>query len=390
MTPPNPSTIGAQPPALDATPASTVVDRDARPNYHHLRALDGLRACAVLFVLVAHYGFSTIVPGGFGVTLFFFISGFLITRLLLAEIQGAGSISIGKFYIRRVLRLYPALVVAVALSYGTYAYFQGFVIWKDVAAILLYVSNYYHGIIGFGSAYDPGFQHVIHVGVLWSLAVEEQYYLVFPVLFAFLAPRGPLFLRTLVGIAVACLVLRIVLALHGYGERNYGSTETRIDSILYGAILTTLLAGRNSRAWLEFFTRPLLVGVSLLVLLSTFAYRDTFFRDTFRFTVQGLALMPLVASALFSPSYAWLRRFLEWKPMLLLGAWSYSLYLFHQIALTYAELATGEGYMNGFRSLSAQWYLIAVGGTFALACASYYLVERPFLSLRHRFGSKTS
>src|SRR2546428_13273829 len=90
------------------------------PSFSYVPGLDGLRACAILLVLVAHVGLHAYVPGGFGVTLFFFISGMLITRLLLAEHAETGCIAVGRFYARRMLRLYPALLVAIALATLTF------------------------------------------------------------------------------------------------------------------------------------------------------------------------------------------------------------------------------------------------------------------------------
>lgn len=361
-----------------------------RPGFSHMPALDGLRGSAILIVLVAHFGFYKIVPGGFGVTLFFFISGFLITRLLLAEFEQAGQISIRRFYIRRLLRLYPALVFAVFASYLCYAILAGYVIWPDIVAALLYASNYYGLSVGFGSAYPQEVASLVHIGVLWSLAVEEQYYMLFPLLFALAMPRMKRFIWILSIAALGCLLLRIYLAGEGgMSERIYAGTDTRLDSILYGAILTALLAGKSAERWLAFFSSPTVFGISLLMLLASFVWRDQFFRDTFRYSLQGLALMSIVCTVCFSDWLSALRRVFESAPMCLLGTWSYSLYLFHQLALTFAELATGESYLSGVGELSLQWYAIAVISTFVMAASSYHFVERPFLSLRHRFGSKS-
>src|SRR5262245_32523915 len=89
---------------------------DLTPSFEYLRPLDGFRACAILLVFIAHIGLGNFVPGAFGVTLFFFISGLLITRLLLAEFLQTGDIGLKNFYIRRLLRLYPAMLAMILAS----------------------------------------------------------------------------------------------------------------------------------------------------------------------------------------------------------------------------------------------------------------------------------
>ena len=360
------------------------------PDFRHVPCLDGLRACAILLVLVAHFGFYKWIPGGFGVTLFFFISGLLITRLLMAESALTGRISVGKFYARRMLRLYPALVFAVVLSYATYAWFEGRVLWNDVAAALLYVSNYYQEWVLFGSGYSPEFQVHVHIGILWSLAVEEQYYLFFPIVFLALGRGGRRLLPVLALLACACLAWRIVLASAGASSlRLYLGTDTRIDSILYGAILTSLLASSSGHIWLTRLTQTWVLALSALVLLACFLFRDNFFRDTWRYSLQGLAFMPLVAAVCFTDRWPFVRALLQARSVRLIGTLSYSLYLTHQLGLTLGGLATGENYEDGFRGLSPEWYAVALTVTVVLTLVSYYLVERPFFGLRHRFGSRT-
>ncbi|MBV8469807.1 MAG: acyltransferase [Burkholderiaceae bacterium] len=371
-----------------------VSSRDSRAaltaDFSHIPMLDGLRACAILFVLVAHFGFSKWVPGGFGVTLFFFISGLLITRLLLAETALTGRIRVGRFYARRMLRLYPALLVAVAASYGVYAAFEGHVLWRDVAAVLLYVSNYYGDWVGFGSGYPEQFQSYVHIGILWSLAVEEQYYIVFPLVFVLLRCNARRLLPALTSLALACLAWRLYLASNGAtSHRLYVGTDTRIDSILYGAMLSCILAGQSGRSWLARMTQPGMLCLALLVLLVCFVYRDDFFRDTWRYTLQGLALMPLVAAVCFTDSLASITEILCSWPMRMIGVWSYSIYLTHQLATTLAAMATHEHDGAGFQHLSWRWYAIALTATVTLTGVSYYFVERPFFGLRHRFGSRT-
>src|SRR5262245_57565060 len=144
-------------------------------------SLDGIRAISVLLVVLAHSGFDA-VPGGLGVTIFFFLSGYLITTLMLAEYERSGRISIPMFYARRMLRLMPPLLITLALAYGL-TYFgalPGGITAAGLAAQLLYFANYYSLFV------DPGGTIPNGTGILWSLAVEEHFYIVYPLLMAWL------------------------------------------------------------------------------------------------------------------------------------------------------------------------------------------------------------
>src|SRR5450830_2138130 len=202
----------------------------ATPSFDYLRGLDGLRALAVLLVLVAHLGLNEAIPGGFGVTVFFFISGLLITRLLLAEHAQQGRIAVGRFYARRLIRLYPALLVAVLVATLVLTLSGAVVGWDKLAAALFYYANYYGIYVTFGlnrDGFDP-------FSILWSLAVEEQYYLVFPfICVALLAGTANLrrFSWVLAGSVALVLVWRVIVHRHGgSSDYIYMATDTRIDS----------------------------------------------------------------------------------------------------------------------------------------------------------------
>src|SRR5262245_6279726 len=145
---------------------ATVASPHASSEY--IPSLDGMRAVAILLVVLSHLGLEHIVPGRLGVTLFFFISGFLITRLLIAEASKARAISIGAFYARRFLRLAPALLLMLAVVALAWTQFVGPVNGPQLLAGIFYMMNYF--IIFGGLTTMP-------IGILWSLAVEEHYYL---------------------------------------------------------------------------------------------------------------------------------------------------------------------------------------------------------------------
>lgn len=359
------------------------------PSFDHVRGLDGLRAVAVLIVLVAHFGFYTTVPGGFGVTVFFFISGLLITRLLLAETLQTGTLSLRNFYIRRGLRLYPTLLLGVLVGSITIVWAGGQVKPAEISAALFYVANYYNIYVKFGAESQlPAHVQMHPLGVYWSLAVEEQYYLVFPLL-AYLLRRSVKGLWLLV-LSLLLLVLLWRLALFDPQlptSRIYEATDTRVDSILYGAFLAITLALPRGRAVLAWLEKPWVLALSLLVLLLCFYLRDEAFRQTYRYSLQGLALMPIVGTLCFSDRYRLFSWVLEWRILRLIGAWSYALYVFHPSAIVVAESLTGIGYLAGYRAFTPTWYAIAIGLTLLLSLGCYYLVERPLLGLRRRYGS---
>jgi peptidoglycan/LPS O-acetylase OafA/YrhL len=169
--------------AKDSTPRKdTEVAQVQRPIY--IPALDGLRAVAFFIVFVAHSMPSRQLPGGFGVTVFFLLSGYLITTLLRSEAEHRQSVNLKNFYLRRLLRIFPpcdvTLVIVTSLAcvgllYNTECY-------RSLPAAFLYFSNCWN-ILGLGNL-PAG------MGVLWSLAVEEHYYLLFPVLYAWFVYAG--------------------------------------------------------------------------------------------------------------------------------------------------------------------------------------------------------
>jgi peptidoglycan/LPS O-acetylase OafA/YrhL len=363
----------------------------------YIPALDGLRAISIGLVVLSHFGFRP-VPGIFGVTIFFFISGFLITGQLLSELNRRDSIVLGLFYVRRALRLFPALLVMVAVSVVVFPLLGGHVTGFDVAGALLYLVNYWPLLTG--SDFDVGTPHGIHpFAVLWSLAVEEHYYLIFPMLCLCFGRRA---LR-LACVIAALIVLVTVWRLHvaascvAWGCQPLWvehATDTRVDSILYGALLATLLASPARAATFAAISGmpAFLVGVALL--LASLVIRDPWFRDTWRFSIQGIGLFLGVGAVLFGPMLGGCRAVLSSRVMLLLGRWSYSLYLWHWVVKCVASIALPPWAWEpiGNPGIPPMWWLPTVfvplvAVSLALSAASYYGVERPMIRLRRQFGS---
>jgi peptidoglycan/LPS O-acetylase OafA/YrhL len=271
----------------------------------HAPSLDGIRAASFLLVFAAHAGLERIVPGGFGVTVFFFLSGYLITTLLRIEHDRRGTISLRQFYLRRALRILPPFYVVLggAVLATLVGLLPGVVTARAVTAQLLHCSNYW--VVGHGYEGQPS-----GTGVYWSLAVEEHFYLLFPafllLLFRFVRQRSgqaiALFAACALVLAWRCV---LVFWMHAATDRTYVATDTRVDSILFGCALAAWhnpmldAPGRVP----ELVWKWVLLPVATLVLLFTFLRRDAPFRETFRYSLQGLALVPFFVVAMRWPAW---------------------------------------------------------------------------------------
>lgn len=317
----------------------------------HRPALDGLRGVAVLLVLLWHAQLPLGHGGGWlGVTAFFVLSGFLITRLLLEEHRATGRIGITAFYGRRVRRLAPALlavilVVSVArLSVGASAE----TVAAQAAVVLAYLSNW--AIIG--SADLGGYGHA------WTLAIEEQFYLVWPAVVALLA-RWP---RHVFGAAlVVGIITSIAIRFSSDGLRASMGADARMDALLIGAG-AALLVGH---------VRPprfaLVAAAALIVVLMQVEPHP--FGTPISVTIAAPLIALIILGTLEHPyrlSARWLRG---------VGRISYGLYLWHYGPLLLL-LPTTMSWPWILRGM----FLFSVW--FAIAIASWYLVERPFLASR--------
>lgn len=337
----------------------------------HLPALDGLRAIAVAVVMLYHYTNSRWVPGDLGVGLFFVISGFLITLLLLREETATGTISLRAFYMRRTLRIFPAYYVYIvfSLSIDTIRGHR----WPGelLLAAFGYLVNYYNAFHGHPAT------SVAHA---WSLADEEQFYLIWPALFLVLYQTSP---RRrpwwVVGLIVTVMAWRSWLYLGGHvgPAYVYNAFDTRFDNLAIGCLLALILSsGAVLRvgsavggAW--WMVVPTIVGLyaSRILLPASYHYSVGFTVDALLMAVLIVQLMQLSESR----AWGWLNR----KEVRFFGALSYSLYLYHGWGMSVATHLGSHGTI--FRVIAASVAAVA------LACGSYYLVEQPFLRLKRRF-----
>jgi len=352
----------------------------AKPGLH-IPSLDGLRAISFLLVFVAHAGLDGVVPGGFGVTVFFFLSGFLITTLMRIEFDETGRVSLKNFYLRRVLRILPpfytVLVAATALT--AFGVLRGDILLKPFLAQVLHATNYWEVAYGYdGTARGTG--------VYWSLAVEEHFYVLFPLLYLTMRRLGlgnATQAKVLAGLCFAILLWRCVLVygLHAPTNRTYLASDTRVDSILFGCLLAVYgnpvldksLVGE--RVW-----KLVLLPLAVATLLFSFAFRGEAFRETFRYSLQGVALAPVFVCAIRFPGWGFMR-LLNLRPVAFVGVLSYSLYLLHHVIL----FAFRDRLQPPFGPLTGAVAALAL--SLVLAQLIHVVIERPCARLRRRFSA---
>jgi peptidoglycan/LPS O-acetylase OafA/YrhL len=355
------------------TPGSSSISRlGYRPE------LDGLRGVAILLVLLIHV-LDWPRGGLLGVDIFFTLSGFLITTLLLEEWEAHGSISLRRFYLRRYFRLFPALAALVA-SYVLFVLVlaRGDVGLRLAGAVygITYVSNW---VMAFNRPYPEW-----EIGHLWSLAVEEQFYLVWPALLVLLLKRGfgvKGMRWALVAMIAAVVAWRSFLAMHGADDsRLYFATDTRFDQLLLGCLAGTLYVSGRTRQRPGRPSRPLMVAATAAAgfLLWRFfvANLQSSWSFTVGFTLFGMATAVTIYGCV-TGSVPWLQRLLGTRVLVFLGTISYSLYLWHVAASVFLRDVLELGRWGGV----VLQLLLAL----AAACASYYLIELPFLRRRKAY-----
>lgn len=344
-------------------------------------SLNGIRALAVILVLISHAGFGDIVPGGFGVTVFFFLSGYLITTLLFKEFLNKSYLDIKKFYIRRFLRLTPPLLITLAVIY--LAVFTGVsdggATFYGLMSQIFYFANYYAIYIEQPNSIAAG------TGVLWSLAVEEHFYFVYPLLLTFLLRlknnSGIVFSLSLICFLVLVWRLILVLDPEFFEERIYYATDTRIDSILFGCLLAVgfnpmKFNGNNNELRLKHW---LVIILAVAVLMFTFIYRDIIFRQTLRYTLQGLALMPLFYFCISRYKH-WVFSFLNISVVQRIGIYSYSIYLIHFFIIKLILKETNHEISSIYLLFSSS----VLSVLYAFLVHKY--IERYFYKIRKKFA----
>ncbi|HEU5001905.1 MAG TPA: acyltransferase family protein [Actinomycetota bacterium] len=375
---------------LEASPGTAARPATGRARYAHRPGLDGLRALAIIGVLLYHAGIRW-MPGGFlGVDLFFVISGFLITSLLIAEVERTARISLPDFFRRRARRLLPALgavLVVTTLALLTFWHrdlgrFKG-----DVVASMTYLANWWfvikHQSYFQASGRPSPFQQ------LWSLGVEEQFYLVWPVVAALvLAGRASVQRLTRLGLvavfgAVLSTAWMAVLAIHEhvpYGtdaSRVYMGTDTHAMGVLLGAGAAALVAAaerRGGRLWgrpERILLLDLAGGIALAGVGASMLLASEFTTGLYRGGFLAFAVLSAVAVVAASQREGGLGLLLGARPLRWIGDRSYSLYIWHWPIFVYTRPQLDVPFGG------AADVVFRLALTVAAAEASYRRVEQP-------------
>lgn len=314
----------------------------------YVPALDGLRGVAIALVVAFHYfGFP---PGGTdGVDLFFVLSGFLITTLLLEERAETGTVRLRGFYARRIRRLIPALLSLLA-AFSVIAAVKGVDPLPQLARFGFYTGNFTRAYFDpHGRSASSGISH------LWSLAEEEQFYLVWPLLLLLVARTRRLLLLTTL-FACALIAYRGALVLDGASlVRLFYGPDTRADGLMLGAILA--IARQRGVVRIPEGLVPWLLAVFTIAVAipAGFSGWPLVVLPVFELVCVGLIAATVGGSSLAGP--------LAWRPLVFLGKISYSLYLWHYMIW----------WMLGWQH---PWLALAISLT--CSCLSYRFVEQPF------------
>lgn len=293
--------------------------------------IDALRAYAVLIVVISHAGLGHVVPGGSGVTLFFAISGFIITFLLLKERDRTGKFDWRGFYFRRAMKIFPPLIAIVALPTLTYSFWHQ-INWQDFAGQIFFLFNWL--VLDGHVKVMPGTFPV------WSLSIEEQFYLGFAIFWLWAVRLGPWKAITAwVAMATILASLSLRFLLIGSSERIYFGTDTRIEGIAWGVLLAIayhhwLTTEKVRSEIVSLLGSNWSLVAALIFYVCSLLVRDDWFRDTFRYTLQALSGCLMIAYGLL-PGTGKIRNCfvaISRNPVIsLIGMSSYSIYLIHMI-----------------------------------------------------------
>jgi peptidoglycan/LPS O-acetylase OafA/YrhL len=328
-------------------------------------AFDGIRAVAIIFVFLDHAWESSFPGGWAGVDIFFVLSGYLITTLLTEELSERGTIDYLNFYVRRILRLWPAFaaflfVVVLEISIGKNANTWSF---GAVALSSIYMMNWNRAFVWWGE---------YKIGHTWSLAMEEQFYLLWPALLAFIFFRRPI--SFVVALIIVMVTWRCFLALNGADpERTYNGFDTHGDALLIGCLLA-LLTRQNPDLTIKLSGMWLVASGGLLAILLFVPHR-TVLTQTAGLSIAALLSAVMIANVRCETP---LKPFLSVRPLVYMGKISYGFYLWHY------PIVMGLAKYGNTGKIAA--FMIAFG----VASASYHWLELPFLRLKKHFAPRST
>jgi peptidoglycan/LPS O-acetylase OafA/YrhL len=367
--------------------------------------LDGMRGIAVLAVMAFHFSLFSHISvttaaasawegiasvGWIGVDLFFVLSGFLITGILYDSKNSAGYFR--TFYARRSLRIFP-------LYYGVLAafFFVLPLVFPTSAAVRHHTADelwYWTHLSNVEIALHGWGEISLYVGHFWSLAVEEQFYLVWPIVVLLLSGRQ--LLRFCAGVMVFSLALRTYLFATGEGVAAFVLTPARMDTLAFGAVLAVVMRDAELYARLRRFVRPLAV-LSAILLAGLLLWRNGLDKNdavagTIGFTLLGALFSTAIFFALTAARAGHYNRLLSSRGLRFFGKYSYALYVFHQpVALVLTALGLpailGQLGVSGFGAQLA-YGSVATMMSLILSLISWNLLEKQFLKLKDRFAAR--
>jgi len=334
-------------------------------NEGRIASLDGLRALAILLVLLSHLlsNFTSHLPylGNFGVKVFFVISGFLITAILVGEFEKTESINLKKFYFRRTLRIFPAyyfyiLVIFLTKILGIYQ-----IPLTDFIRSLTYTSNYFTTAS-------------LVLGHFWSLAVEEQFYLIYPGLFVLLGLKK--IKRVLIFVVLLTPLIRMLMMYLFYSGGNFSlwlvfAFHTNMDALAIGCLLAFYRNKLHANTLYQKFLNSSVAFVSLpLIISAVFYYPQAYlFLFTLGWTILNLTIV-LGIDWLITNDNSRFGKLFNLAPIKYIGVLSYSIYLWQQPFSIYSE------------NLIWTHYPFNIIMIIVFSLISYYLIEKNFLKLR--------
>ena len=355
----------------------------------YLPSIDSLRALAVLAVIIYHVDVNYL-PGGFlGVDLFFVLSGYLISSLIIKEYKKTGSLNLYNFYIRRARRLLPAVYFMITVVLVVMVMFNGVLLKKshlDAIFGYIYSSNWwyiFHKLDYFDSfGSQSPFKH------LWSLAIEEQFYMIFPLLFLLINRKkkdkdgfyklNRNFLYVILGVILVSLIVHIILFDINNISRIYFGTDTRAFSLLVGAVGAILYPMDKLNTKItpqENLLYSVVSLISIAALITIMIYTSEYNTWLYRGGFLLVAILGIIIIISSGKQHTVMAKLLSFKPVVFIGKISYSLYLWHFPVLVLTTPVSEIGKPNIF------FVVLRVILTFILAIISYALVETPIRKL---------
>ena len=350
-----------------------------KKNSRYMVGLDSLRGLAILGVILYHINFNW-MPGGFlGVTVFFVLSGYLITDILAMEWKRNKRIDLKKFWLSRARRLLPGMLVMLVITLAWITIFHSSLLEKirgDSLAALFYVSNWWY--IYHKLSYFDNFNQISPLNHFWSLAVEEQFYVVWPFIislgFYYIKKQSRMILLICLGAFASALAMAILYEPGVDPSRIYYGTDTRAFSLLIGAVLALVWPSNrlaNKIIPKARFILDVVGGIALIIILVMFWKTNQY--DPFLY--KGGMVLLSIATALLVANLAHpasrIAQFLRFRPLRWVGVRSYGIYLWHYPILTLTTPKVNAGDFSLIRA-TLQFLLIIL-----IAQISWKFIEKP-------------